>query len=271
MATFSTFRAFFTNLIVHKDHTGALLGTKHRTITEMARRFNTRIIYTEIPDIATTAPPMVKFTIMGRSEKDIGMTYNALLAMAQRADAQTPRSQTMPDLDRFEVSEMEGREARCTISNQDMPLVMGAKKRTINKITNDTWTWFKLFNHGNATTISIRGFGNDSDNAANRVFAIATESFNRRFPSPPIANGTISMNNVAGDFKMAPVPKHRKKNASPNTPPISPSAMASPPSPDYAPSSPDYAPPNSGGDDEPYGGVGGPNGPGDPSCSVRVN
>lgn len=240
MATqFTQVPAFGAQVTVHRDHVGFVIGPKFRAVNDVARQTKTRI---QVND-TNKACPWVSFLIGGRSVEDVQAAHQRMLELACRAEAATPRVGMNPPNNQFHVVPMIALEKRIMVAPEDVGMVLGAKGSTLKKTSNDTWTWIKFLKGTDQTppTFSVRGFlPRDLEEAEKRILGIAQESLNRRTGGPRHHRAAVTMMDMSGGFKMAPVPQ--SKRVAFKVKPVPQSPTYSPQSPKYAPQSPTYAP-----------------------------
>lgn len=248
MATqYTQVQAFGAQVTVHRDHVGFVIGPKYKAVNHVARQTKTRIQVTDL----NKACPWVSFMIGGRSTEDVQAAHQMMLELACRAEAATPRVGMSPPNNRFQVVPMIALEKRIMVAPEDVGMVLGAKGSTLKKTGSDTWTWIKFLKGTEQTppTFSVRGFlPRDLEEAEKRILGIAQESFNRRTGGPRHHRSAMTMMDMAGGFKLAPVPQSKrvafKVKAAPESPKYEPQSPTYPPphSPTYTPHSPTYTP-----------------------------
>lgn len=223
-------------VVVHRDHVGFVLGRQHSTVNGVARNTNTRI---QVQD-TDKGSSMVRLLIGGRSVEDVRGGYEGVMNLARLADEKTPRVGHLPRLNEFQTYGLMALEYRVNLAPEDVGMVMGSKGVTLRKVSHDTWTWIK-FLKGSETTppvCSVRGFlKRDVDEAVKRICGIAQESLNRRTGGPRYHRAALTVADMAGEFKLAPVPQSKRASFK-----VKAKAAAAPQSPVYAPQSPVYAP-----------------------------
>ena len=232
-AQYKQVQAFGAQVTVHRDHVGFVIGPKFRAVNEVARDTNTRI---KVNDTNKECP-WVSFMIGGRSVEDIKGAHQRMLELACRAEAATPRVGMNAPNNQFQVVPIIALEKRIMVAPEDVGMVLGAKGSTLKKTSMDTWTWIKFLKGTDNTppTFSVRGFLlRDLEEAEKRILGIAQESFNRRTVLSIHYRAPLTVMDMAGGFKLAPVPQSKRVSFKVKA--------AEPHSPTYTPHSPTYTP-----------------------------
>ena len=196
-------------VVVHRDHVGFVLGRQHSTVNGVARNTNTRI---QVKDTDKDSI-MVGLLIGGRSVEDVRGGYEGLMNLARLAEEKTARVGHLPRINEFHTYGVMAQEYRVHLEPEDVGMVLGSKGATLRKVAYDTWTWIK-FLKGTETTrpvCSVRGFlKRDVDEAVKRICGIAQESLNRRTGGGRHHTRAMTVADMAGEFKIAPVPQSKR-------------------------------------------------------------
>ena len=172
--------------------------------------------------------------------EDIKGAHQRMLELACRAEAATPRVGMNAPNNQFQVVPIIALEKRIMVAPEDVGMVLGAKGSTLKKTSMDTWTWIKFLKGTDNTppTFSVRGFLlRDLEEAEKRILGIAQESLNRRTGGLGHHRVAMTMMDMAGEFKLAPVPQSKRVSFKVKA--------VEPESPAYTPHSPTYAHPQS--------------------------
>lgn len=267
MASYGNFTGVGGEVFVHADHAKFIIGKSGSTINTIQRETNCRVMCDETTKGGGGC--VTRFTIGGRSIRDVSTAMSRVMTVAEHAERLSPRVGGMAPMNTFTTYPISGVEGRCVVSMDDVGMVMGGKGATIRRISEDTQCNIKFYKSDTKSNgepcFSVRGFlKSDVDVAVKKIFAIAQESYVRR-TGDGVAHARrsttdgVSMTEIAdlvGEAEGKRVSfdessttgsakRHlRSPKPSPRTP--SPSYTASWESPDYAPpKSPDYGPPKS--------------------------
>ena len=251
------FQGFASSVVVHKDHTGYILGRKCTTMNGVQRKTHTRVRWNDVP-LRHSGPnksvPMVRFVICGRSEKDVLECYHEILRLGGIADVTTPRAHLMPMKNVPNVVSVRGMEERCFVPAASVGMVLGKKGRKIDEITSQTSTWSKFFKEdverGSPGCFSVRGFyEEDMRRAVDKIHAIVDSCAKAGRPRDLTIADMMNLQSAGDVFNggvMSPPPGPPPSDDSRFGVMVSGSPTYSPDSPTYAPpDSPTYAPPDS--------------------------
>ena len=174
------FQGFASSVVVHKDHTGYILGKKCTKMNGLQQSTHTRVKWDDVPNhdgVTTQGVPMVRFVICGRSEKDVLTCYHEILRLGGIADSSTPRAHLMPMRNVAMVVPVRGLEERCFVPATCVGMVLGKRGRKIDEISSQTSTWTKFFkenvDRSTEGCFSVRGFYEDDvRRAVDKIHAI---------------------------------------------------------------------------------------------------
>lgn len=239
------FQGVAGSVVVHKDHTGFILGRKCATVNAVQRNTNTRIKWQDLDSKDASHPLMVRFTICGRSQKDVGGAYEELLRIGGVADRSTPRAHLMPVQNQLTFVAIRGLEMRCFVPDGSVGLVLGRGGNRIAQISNSTGTWAKFFKANPATKVpacfSVRGFYEaDVKQAVSKIESIVEGSQSAGRPAPLTVADVMQLKSASDAFDTAFAPPQSPDYKPPTSPTYSP--PLSPASPKGGFASPDFKP-----------------------------
>jgi predicted RNA-binding protein YlqC (UPF0109 family) len=239
-------------VVVHKDHVGYVLGRKCTTINGVQKRTNTRVKWEDVSQQNASAPPMTRFAISGRSEKDVSDCFNEIMRLAGIADSSNPRAHLMPFKNVIAFVQVRGFETRCIVPASAVGMVLGKGGRKIDQISGSTSTWTKFFKENQErkepACFSVRGFyESDVKSAVDRIGSIVDSSAMGGRPRDLKVSDVMSLKTVADVFTFDQPAQSGSDAHGIQSPTYTPSYLPpmspkSPKSPTYAPDSPTYAP-----------------------------
>lgn len=236
-------------VVVHKDHVGYVLGRKCTTINGVQKRTNTRVKWTDVSRQNASAPPMTRFAISGRSEKDVSDCFNEIMRLAGIADSSKPRAHLMPFKNVIAFVQVRGFETRCIVPASAVGMVLGKGGRKIDQISSGTSTWTKFFKENQErkepACFSVRGFYEaDVKSAVDRIGSIVDSSAVGGRPRDLTVGDVMSLKTVADVFTFDQPAQSGSGAHGIQSPTYVPtySPPMSPKSPTYAPDSQTYAP-----------------------------
>jgi len=241
--TNSGFAAIASCVVVHKDHVGYIIGRKCGTINGVQKQTNTRVKWDDLVQPSADSPPLTRFVISGRSEKDVGDCFNEIMRLAGMVDRTMRRSHLMSFKNGLMFVQVRGFETRCVVPASVVGMVLGKGGHKISQISDSTSTWSKFFKENQERKepayFSVRGFYEiDVKSAVDKIGSIVDSSVMSGRPRDLKVVDVMSLKTAAEVFTFDQVTQAGSEANGNESPTYSP-----PHSPTYTPTkSPPHSP-----------------------------